>query len=201
MAENEYFSIGSIVACTTCYQQKIQGEVLAFDLPTKMLAIKSPASNGKHSVNDVKFVNLSYVSDMKVLKEADREVSPQPLPNINVQKINARLRQSIDEKKRQVNYIGVGVSAEGQKVFNAIVKTITDCKWDRHNIIVMDEVIIKPPYGLEDCVCRGREDSRTLEHVKKIVQKHLKDLEQQQQQRNHDLRKSLSPSPSSSTST
>ena len=39
MAENEYFSIGSIVACTTCYNQKIQGEVLAFDIDTKMLAI------------------------------------------------------------------------------------------------------------------------------------------------------------------
>lgn len=39
MAENEYFSIGSIVACTTCYQQKIQGEVVAFDEGTKMLAI------------------------------------------------------------------------------------------------------------------------------------------------------------------
>ena len=39
MAENEYFSIGSIVTCKTCYQQKIHGEVLAFDYGTKMLAI------------------------------------------------------------------------------------------------------------------------------------------------------------------
>ena len=37
--------------------------------------------------------------------------------------INARLRSNIEEKKRQVNYIGVGVTPEGQKVFNAIVKT------------------------------------------------------------------------------
>jgi len=34
-----------------------------------------------------------------------------------------RLRTNIEEKQRQVNYIGVGVSAEGQKMFNAIVKT------------------------------------------------------------------------------
>lgn len=37
--DGEYFSIGSIVCCTTCYNQKIQGEVLAFDEGTKMLAI------------------------------------------------------------------------------------------------------------------------------------------------------------------
>jgi len=38
-------------------------------------------------VQDVKLVNLTYVSEVKVVKEADREVSPQPLPNINVQKV------------------------------------------------------------------------------------------------------------------
>jgi hypothetical protein len=37
--DGEYFNIGSIVSCTTCYNQKIQGEVLAFDEGTKMLAI------------------------------------------------------------------------------------------------------------------------------------------------------------------
>lgn len=39
MAEHEYFNIGSIVCCTTCYNQKVQGEVLAYDVETKMLAI------------------------------------------------------------------------------------------------------------------------------------------------------------------
>lgn len=194
MAENEYFSIGSIVSCTTCYQQKIQGEVIAFDLGTKMLAIKCQATSGKHNVHDVKLVNLSYVSDVTVLKEADREMSPPALSNLNPQKINARLRQSIDDKKRQVNYIGVGVSPEGQKVFNAIVKTINDAKWDRQNIIVMEEVTIRPPYGLEDC--KGKEGSKALEHVKKIVQKHHKDIETQ---RSSDIRKSHSPSPAASS--
>ncbi|XP_045170510.1 protein LSM12-like [Mercenaria mercenaria] len=194
MAENEYFSIGSIVSCTTCYQQKIQGEVMAFDLGTKMLAIKCQPSSGKHSVHDVKLVNLSYVSDVKVLKEADRDTSPPPLSNLNSQKINARLRQNIEDKKRQVNYIGVGVTPEGQKVFNAIVKTITDVKWDRQNIVVFEEVTIRPPYGLDDC--KGKEGCRTLEHVKKIVQKHLKDLETQ---RTSDSRKSHSPSPAASS--
>ena len=37
--EGEYFNIGSIVSCTTCYNQKLQGEVLAFDVESKMLAI------------------------------------------------------------------------------------------------------------------------------------------------------------------
>jgi len=35
----EYFSVGSLVSCKTCYNQVIEGEVLAFDQPTKMLIL------------------------------------------------------------------------------------------------------------------------------------------------------------------
>ncbi|XP_052798180.1 protein LSM12-like [Mya arenaria] len=194
MAENEYFSVGSMITCTTCYQQKIIGEVLAFDLGTKMLAIKCAPASGKHSVHDVKLLNLSYVSDVTVVKESDRDVSPPPLSNLNVAKINARLRNNIAEKKRQVNYIGVGVTPEGQKVFNAIVKTITDCRWVGENIVVMEEVTIEPPYTLE--ACRGKDGSKVLDHVKKIVQKHLRETEQRS---SSDVRKSHSPSPAMSS--
>ena len=49
---------------------------------------------------------------------------------------------------------------------------ISEVKWDRQNIIVMEEVTIRPPYGLEDInPCRGKEGSKALEHVKKIVSK------------------------------
>jgi hypothetical protein len=39
MAEVEYFDVGMIVACVTCHDQQIQGEVVAFDYPSKMLVI------------------------------------------------------------------------------------------------------------------------------------------------------------------
>lgn len=36
---SDCFSIGSIVACTTCFKQNIEGEVVAFDPSTKMLIL------------------------------------------------------------------------------------------------------------------------------------------------------------------
>ena len=36
---SEYFSVGSLVSCKTCHNQVIEGEVLAFDQPTKMLIL------------------------------------------------------------------------------------------------------------------------------------------------------------------
>lgn len=38
---SECFSIGSIVACTTCFKQNIEGEVVAFDPSTKMLILST----------------------------------------------------------------------------------------------------------------------------------------------------------------
>ncbi|KAJ8314239.1 hypothetical protein KUTeg_008800 [Tegillarca granosa] len=190
--DGEYFSIGSIVHCTTCYNQKIQGEVIAFDAATKMLAIKSTPVSGKSNVHDVRLINLSYVSDVKVLTESDEP--PPPLTNLNLVKINSRLRSNKEEKLRQVQYVGVGVTPEGQKVFNAIVKTINEARWEGKNIVIMEEVTIRPPYGVEDV--KGKDGSKVLEHVKKIVIKHLKE----EAQKSTDPRKSMSPSPVSSIS-
>lgn len=39
MAEGDYFQVGMILSCTTCHGQKVQGEVMAFDYATKMLAL------------------------------------------------------------------------------------------------------------------------------------------------------------------
>ncbi|KAK3108098.1 hypothetical protein FSP39_001151 [Pinctada imbricata] len=164
--EGEFFSIGSSVACTTCYNQKLQGEVVAFDEGTKMLAIKSPAQSGKHNMFDIRMVNLSYVSNIKVLRECNDP--PPSLSTLNLAKINTRLRQNLEEKRQKASHVGVGVTPEGQRVFNSIVKTLSEVKWDGKNIIVMDEVTICPPYGVEDCKTK-REGSQALSHVRKIV--------------------------------
>lgn len=38
-AVGDCFTVGSIVSCTTCFDQNIEGEVLSFDQQTKMLIL------------------------------------------------------------------------------------------------------------------------------------------------------------------
>lgn len=38
-APGEYFSVGSQVSCRTCQETRLQGEVVAFDYQSKMLAL------------------------------------------------------------------------------------------------------------------------------------------------------------------
>lgn len=53
-------------------------------------------------------------------------------------------------------------------MFHLLSSSIKDCKWQEKNIVVMEEVVITPPYQVENC--KGKEGS-ALSHVRKIVSK------------------------------
>lgn len=131
--------------------------------------LECPSSNGRSSLNDVHVVNLSLVSNVQVI----REVSPttiEPPQSLNLQRLNTRVRNQIDEKKRLVMALQAGVSPEGQKLFIAISKTIQDITWNGANIVVFDNVTIRPPYKADNVY--GNTESGAYRHVKKVVRKH-----------------------------
>ncbi|XP_073428888.1 protein LSM12 [Dendrobates tinctorius] len=173
-APGEYFSVGSQVSCRTCQETRLQGEVVAFDYQSKMLALKCPSTSGKPNHADILLLNLQYVSDVEVLN--DRTQTPLPLASLNIGKLASRARLEKEEKMSQAYAISAGVSVDGQQLFQTIHKTIKDCKWQEKNIVVMEEVVISPPYQVENC--KGKEGS-ALSHVRKIVEKHFRDLENQ----------------------
>ncbi|XP_043470753.1 protein LSM12 homolog [Leptopilina heterotoma] len=191
---NDWFSIGSTVACKTCYNKDIEGEVLAFDPQTKMLILKCPSSSNRASLNDVHIVNLSKVSDVHVKREVSPTMS-EPPQSLNLNRLNTRVRNQIEEKKRMVKALQAGVSPEGQRLFIAISKTINDIVWKGQNIVVFNTVTIYPPYKVDNVY--SKVDDQAYIHVKKVVEKHMKDMaavdvpqpEQQQQQQQEQAQK------------
>ncbi|KAL2078658.1 hypothetical protein ACEWY4_026343 [Coilia grayii] len=170
----EYFSVGSHVSCLTCLGQRLQGEVVAFDYQSKMLTLKCASSSGKPNLSDVVLINLAYVSEVDIIN--DRTETPPPLASLNISKLASRARTEKEDKLSQAYAISAGVSIEGQQLFHTIHKTIKDCKWQEKNIIVMDDVVISPPYQVDNC--KGKEGS-ALSHIRKIVEKHFRDAEGQ----------------------
>jgi len=167
---SDCFSIGSTVACTTCFKQNIEGEVLAFDPSTKMLILKCSTAESL-KLNDVYIVNLALCSDVQVKKEGTTLIdNPQSL---NLQRLSTRVRNAVEQKKRWVSAMSAGVSPEGQKLYMAIAKTISEVTWMGPDIVVFNGVIIKPPYKVENV--SGDPDSRQLTYVKKIVEKFTSD--------------------------
>lgn len=170
----EFFNVGTTVTCRTCLDKEVEGEVLAFDSATRMLILKSEASSSRPSLNNVHLLNLSFVSDVRVKK--DREAAdkpPEPL-SLNIPRLNQRAKEMIDKKRKLVAALKAGVSPDGQRLFAAINKTLDEVSWDREDIVVMKNVRISPPYTA-DCV---RGDAAACNHVRKIVEKHVKEREQ-----------------------
>ncbi|XP_075207885.1 protein LSM12 [Anomaloglossus baeobatrachus] len=100
----------------------------------------------------------------------------EPCHCISFVQLASRARLEKEEKMSQAYAISAGVSVDGQQLFQTIHKTIKDCKWQEKNIVVMEDVVISPPYQVENC--KGKEGS-ALSHVRKVVEKHFRDLESQ----------------------
>nr|CAG4645874.1 EOG090X0FOW [Lynceus sp. MCZ IZ 141354] len=167
-SENEYFTVGSSVKCTTCYNVDIEGEVMAFDSSTKMLIVKSPASCGRPMLNDIHVVNLNHVSDVTMLKETTQP--PPPVINHNVDRLKRRVQLEVKRKCLLVEALKAGATAEGLSLYNIIHKTIGDISWNGADIVVMNKVTIKAPYTVNDVV--GVQDCPAFGHIRKIVEKH-----------------------------
>ncbi|XP_077284245.1 LSM12 homolog a [Arctopsyche grandis] len=164
------FTIGSVVACRTCYDQDIEGEVLAFDAHTKMLILKCPSSSGDARLNDVNIVNLALVSDVQIKREVS--VTPDAPQSLDLHRLDTRVKKQIEDKRRLVSALSC-VDPEGQQLFLAISKTITDVTWSGQNIQVFNHVHITPPYKVENI--RGDPDSKQFVYIKKVVERHFKE--------------------------
>ncbi|KAI4454726.1 lsm12 [Holotrichia oblita] len=165
-AVSDYFSLGSIVWCKTCYSKEIEGEVMAFDPQSKMLILKCPAVSGLRQAHDVHLVNLTLVSELIVKKEVT--TVPEIPQSLNLQRLNTRIRNQIDDKKRTLQAMSANVSPEGQKLFIAIAKTIKEVRWSSSDIIVWDnKVIISPPYKVENI--KGNSGSGEYSYIRKVV--------------------------------
>ncbi|KAG0271465.1 hypothetical protein BGZ95_000717 [Linnemannia exigua] len=87
---------------------------------------------------------------------------------VQLDKIQQREQQAIREAQAAAARIGVGVTSIGQDIFNALHKTLP-CRWHDLQIIVMDEVIISPPYETENCKANAS-SSYVLARVKKVLE-------------------------------
>nr|QBH72790.1 hypothetical protein [Essigella californica] len=170
---NECFSIGSIVMCTNCFDEEIEGEVLGFEPTTKMLILKCQSTSSNPLLNNINIVNLAFAKDVQVKKEST--FNPPPLPSLNLNRLKNRIKTQIQDKKRQISAMSANVSPEAQKLYLTITKTIPEVSWQGQNIVVYDHVIISPPYKAENVKGTGNPEDKAILYIKNIVEKHVKD--------------------------
>jgi len=173
------FTTGSCVSCVTCFDETIEGEVIAFDYQKRLLILKCATSNG--TGNDVHWINLDFVKDVNIKKEVKREdVIAAQMPPININKVEQRAKAAVDERKKLAEAVNSGVGQDGIRIYLNISKTLTGkVSWDGDNIVVMNTVKIHPPYKTDNIRSVSYHGSgsppESVKYVKKMVEKYWND--------------------------
>ena len=149
------FQPGQQVLCKTRFDDEFKGEVVAFDLSSRILILKSPSTSGVATNHDIHILVLDSVSDVQIIAEPGADAVSDQLRNIDTSHITAKKSASLSERMRLIDAVGNGVSREGIELFTALTKKYdraSDLVWkDKVKIVVMNSVVINPPYTEADC--------------------------------------------------
>jgi len=90
--------------------------------------------------------------------------------HVQMDRIQAKEIQSVKDTQAALARIGVGVTQEAQDIFDAMSKTLP-CRWHKESIIVLDEVIINPPYDIDNCkTSKTVGSTELLARVRKVLE-------------------------------
>lgn len=157
------FPVGCAVSVVT-QGEEVQGEVFAFDSASDTVLIHQQGSTPFHS--NLRFLKVAYLKSVQTGASPGRPVAP--LPTVDAQRCKDREVKALQAAQAEAAKTGVGVSNEAQQVFDALSKTMP-CQWKQQNIVILNEVELSPPYGLDNCSTEHSHNVTTLERVKKVV--------------------------------
>ncbi|KAK6540703.1 hypothetical protein TWF694_008095 [Orbilia ellipsospora] len=181
--------IGTRVKVTTILDDTIEGIIFSYDTIANCVALLTGPNAvippPKNATVNVRFLKIPFLKDVVVLapskppqnsstaKGPFSAAEPQIRP-VNIQAMKNREQATLKQEYEKMLGHGVGVSDEGQAIFNALSKTMP-CRWQGKDIVVLDTVIIQEPYTVEKCSSHPP-NANALTRVKKVLEGERKRL-------------------------
>ncbi|CAO3677259.1 unnamed protein product [Umbelopsis ramanniana] len=187
--------LDSEIKIRTVDNEEISGRLFTVDPITSCLALncQNISVNGQQSQKDgFRIIKISHIKELisvESKKPNDRKKSTEPAKDsieavytqassaprkVYIEQINQREAEAIKLASQQAARIGVGVTKDAQAIFDALSKTLP-CRWAKDSIVVLDEVIISPPYNEENCRANAS-STASLARVKKVLEGEKKRL-------------------------
>jgi len=171
----------------------MEGTILSFDPTSNLLCIErsypfdhslnyanredNKGVEGSEGKRDYALINTTQAR-IEVLPSSSPATAAPSLPPLSIPSIRRREQEMISVRMEEKESIGVGVSMDGQKLFDTIRKT-TPCVWSGTSFIVLESVRVQPPYTAASCqLIQSKNQTRhggasgesVLQRVKKIVE-------------------------------
>ncbi|KAJ1731479.1 hypothetical protein LPJ61_002511 [Coemansia biformis] len=151
----------------------VKGTLYAYDVYSGVAAVVAKPEGAAGSKMQVSLVKAANIVSVQVVEAQAEDVRLPEVRPVEPAAIEARKQRELGLARERAARIGVGVSDKAQSIFEALSKTMP-CRWDQDKIIVLDEVLIEPPYTVESC--RELSAAPSLPRVKKVLQGELSRL-------------------------
>ncbi|KAL4458196.1 hypothetical protein ABPG75_013061 [Micractinium tetrahymenae] len=138
------------------------GQVFAYDAATDRVVLRQPGSTPFHST--LRVLKGTDVKSIVQIKSAPPGGAG-PLPAVDLGRCREREEKAVRAAEAEAAKIGVGVGRTAQAIFDALAKTMP-CRWDGDRIVVLDEIVVAPPY--ETCKSLHNDDAAAM-RVKKVL--------------------------------
>jgi len=187
----EIYPVNSILELTlSTNNEVVRGLVYCTDDISNMVVLKKSLPHSTLT-SEIRMVNASSVLDKKVIMAVapsqkntnasdsveinTNEVAEElmlPLPNISRKVVEERERRAIKLAMESMAHVNQKATAEGQAVFDRLLKACNQVVWRGESILVLNQIRVDPPYGSNDCTLlqTGGLNEGSLERVKKIVE-------------------------------
>ncbi|KAG5360653.1 hypothetical protein CJU89_3731 [Yarrowia sp. B02] len=192
------WTLGHKICVTTTALTDIEGSVYAYDPLSQTVTLEE-------SPQKFRIVRTPFIKSVSVLEKGpsapapaappkpknswseiarakkDVPVSTQafetgPVGFVDLDGVRKRESEIVNQEMRKQANKGVGVTQQGQEIYDAIAKTLP-CRWDGKSILAVEEVQIDPPYNALACKA-NKPNSQALAHVKKIIEATWKKIDE-----------------------
>ncbi|GBF89592.1 hypothetical protein Rsub_02310 [Raphidocelis subcapitata] len=165
--EGSQWAIGCKVTIRTTFDEEVTGTVFAYDAATDSLVLQQAGTHG--GVNNLRLYAKAAIKEL-VSAEPPSHPPELFLPNVDRERARLREEKALKQAEADLAKVGVGVTREAQSIFDALSKTLP-CAWRGRDIIVMESVVVPPPYNPESCAARGggAGEGGALERIRRVL--------------------------------
>eukprot|EP00123_Amoebidium_parasiticum_P000790 comp11694_c0_seq1/m.6240 comp11694_c0_seq1/g.6240 ORF comp11694_c0_seq1/g.6240 comp11694_c0_seq1/m.6240 type:complete len:191 (-) comp11694_c0_seq1:626-1198(-) len=160
--------VGTTVALELETNEKVFGEIFAFEPAAKMLVIKEVKHHGDnthpHTKGKFRIIRQELIKTFKY--EGGVGHYPGPLPRVDLDKLREKERRRLQESKVAASKLNPNASPDAQALFNRISRT-HPCRWHGINMVVLESVVIQEPYKPENV---HSEDKVVQARIQKVVE-------------------------------
>ncbi|XP_023643739.1 uncharacterized protein LOC17894871 [Capsella rubella] len=165
--EGKKFALGNVYTVKLTTGDVFNGIVLGYDSNPNIVMFEEGTKPKPLDSKTLRMVNANFITELTSLGRVKDPLAKRPSTSLD------ELEQKEVNVIRDIEKIGFGVTAEAQKIFDAISKTLPT-RWVNKDILVMGEVFIRSPY-YPDCVDGGTRAAN--DRVKTVLKQERKKLQ------------------------